>query len=56
MSDGGIWASCSLKSYLERGLLDVADECVLPQSEERVTYHFIGDDAFPLNKRREEKA
>lgn len=48
ISDSGIWAAFSLCSHLEKGSLHIPEAGKLPNTDTTVNYHFIGDDAFPL--------
>lgn len=48
--DAGIFAECSLKEAMEKKLLSIPNEEVIPGTSKLCNYHIIGDDAFPLQK------
>ncbi|XP_068227845.1 uncharacterized protein [Palaemon carinicauda] len=47
-SDGGTWSSCSLHDAVEANRAGVPQPEPLPNDEQPVPYHFVGDDAFAL--------
>lgn len=50
ISDSGIWSVCALQEHLTRGSLHIPPPGLLPNTDIRLPYHFIGDDAFPLGE------
>lgn len=51
MSDGGVFAHCSLSEALATGCLHIpAPKKLLPQHHSSVPYYLICDDAFPLKE------
>lgn len=48
--DAGIFAECSLKEALEKKVLSIPNQEVIPGTSKLCNYHIVGDDAFPLRK------
>lgn len=48
ISDGGIWARCDLKDSLENNTLILPKAENLPGTTNKVPFHIVADDAFPL--------
>ena len=48
ISDGGVWANCSLSRLLEEGRLAIPTPSTPPNSDRKLPYVFVADDAFPL--------
>ena len=48
VSDGGVWKGCSLKTAIERKILELPEPAQLPQSNKTAPFVFVADDAFPL--------
>lgn len=49
-SDGGIWAQCTFKQYLDADALNIPDMCMLPITDIAMPLHLAADDAFPLSQ------
>ncbi|XP_017135552.2 protein ALP1-like isoform X4 [Drosophila miranda] len=49
-SDGGIFAASRLQQAIIRNELDIPSEEVLPNSDIKAPFVFIGDEAYPLTK------
>ncbi|XP_068212667.1 uncharacterized protein [Palaemon carinicauda] len=47
-SDGGTWSNCSLHDAVEEYRAEVPQPEPLPNDDQPVPYHFVGDDAFAL--------
>ncbi|KAJ8019743.1 Protein ALP1-like [Holothuria leucospilota] len=47
-SDGGTWSNCSLHDAVEENRAGVPQPEPLPNDDQPVPYHFVGDDAFAL--------
>ncbi|XP_002738105.2 cubilin-like [Saccoglossus kowalevskii] len=47
-SDGGTWSNCSLHDAVEENRAGVPQSEPLPNDDQPVPYHFVGDDAFAL--------
>ncbi|XP_068240236.1 putative nuclease HARBI1 [Palaemon carinicauda] len=47
-SDGGTWSNCSLHNAVEDNRAGVSQLEPLPNDDNPVPYHFVGDDAFAL--------
>lgn len=47
-SDGGTWSNCSLHDAIEENRAGVPQSEPLPNDDQPVPYHFVGDDAFAL--------
>ena len=50
ISDGGVFANCTLSEALRSGSLDLPPPQPLPGRETNVPYVIVADDAFPLSK------
>ena len=50
ISDGGVFANCTLSEALRSGSLDLPPPQPLPGRETKVPYVIVADDAFPLSK------
>lgn len=50
ISDSGIWGACALQKHLRRGSLNLPPPEPLPNTSVSLPYHFVGDDAFPLDE------
>ena len=50
ISDGGVFANCTLSEALRSGSLDLPPPQTLPGRETKVPYVIVADDAFPLSK------
>lgn len=48
VSDGGIWSATSIYKNLCSKTLNIPNPTTLPNSDDKVPYVFIGDEAFPL--------
>jgi len=48
ISDAGVWANTTLSQDLERGQADLPPPRVLPHSQIKCPFAFVGDEAFPL--------
>jgi hypothetical protein len=48
MSDGGIFAECTLNAALQRSIVNVPSGKQIPGIGEPLSYHIVADDAFPL--------
>ena len=49
ISDGGVFAGCSLSEALNDAIANVPADAPLPDDEETImSFHLVGDDAFPL--------
>ena len=48
MSDGGVFAHCSLSAALKNNSLNIPKRTPLPATNVAVPYYIFGDDAFPL--------
>ena len=46
--DGGTWQKCTLAQALEENRAGVPDDAALPQDQEPIPYHLVGDDAFAM--------
>ena len=47
-SDGGTWSNCSLHDAVNENRAGVPQPVPLPNDDQPVIYHFVGDDAFAL--------
>ncbi|XP_055954830.1 uncharacterized protein LOC130010792 [Patella vulgata] len=47
-SDGGTWSNCSVLDAVEENRAGVPQPEPLPNDDQPVPYHFVGDDAFAL--------
>ena len=47
-SDGGTWSNCSLHDGVEKNIAGLPQPVSLPNDDQPVPYHFIGDDVFAL--------
>ena len=47
-SDGGTWSNCSLHDAVEENIAGLLQPVSLPNDDQPVPYHFVGDDAFAL--------
>ena len=50
VSDGGVWANCSLNRVFQNETANIPDPRALPNSNQVLPFVLIGDDAFPLRK------
>ena len=50
VSDGGVFGGCSLVEALNARLLNIPTREKLPGSDISMSYHIVGDDAFPLRE------
>lgn len=50
ISDSGIWSCCALQKHLRRGSLNLPQPEPIPNTSVSLPYHFVGDDAFPLDQ------
>ena len=48
--DAGVFADCSLKKYLANKTLNLTQPETIEGVSEKVSYHILADDAFPLSK------
>lgn len=48
ISDGGIWANCSLRKRLEAGSMNLPDPAPIFEGWNPMPYVFVGDEAFAL--------
>ena len=48
ISDGGVWGNSSLSKLLENKNAKLPADSILPNSQKKIPYVFVGDDAFPL--------
>ena len=48
VSDGGVWAKCSLNSHVQQGTAGLPQTQQLPNSLREAPHVFVADDAFPL--------
>ncbi|XP_068242362.1 putative nuclease HARBI1 [Palaemon carinicauda] len=48
VSDGGTWSNCSLHDVVEENRAGVPQTEPLPNDDQPVPYHVVGDDAFAL--------
>ena len=49
VSDGGVWANCSLSTLLKEGRANLPPAECLPNSNRDLPFVFLADDAFPLS-------
>ena len=47
-SNGGTWSNCSLHDAVEENIAGLPKPVPLPNDDQPVPYHFVGDDAFAL--------
>ena len=47
-SDGGVWNKCGMSKAIEDGSLSLPPPKCLPMGVAKVSYFFVGDDAFAL--------
>lgn len=48
ISDGGVWGNSTLSKLLETNHAKIPESCTLPNSNRKLPYVFVADDAFPL--------
>ncbi|XP_033128002.1 putative nuclease HARBI1 [Anneissia japonica] len=48
ISDGGVFAGCTLLEALNRRLLSIPESDLLPGTDDNSSFHILGDEAFPL--------
>lgn len=48
MSDGGVFAKCTLNAALQRSIANVPNPRKISGIEEPLSFHIVADDAFPL--------
>ncbi|KAK6189012.1 hypothetical protein SNE40_005066 [Patella caerulea] len=49
-SDGGVFAGCTLVEALNKRLANIPKIAPLPNTNELVSFHILGDEAFPLRE------
>ena len=49
VSDGGVWANCTLSTLLKEGRANLPPAQCLPNSNRDLPFVFLADDAFPLS-------
>jgi len=50
VSDGGVWANCSLRRAIEENELNIPQTSLLPRTNVEAPNFMVADDAFPLSK------
>lgn len=48
ISDGGVFRNCELYQRIEEKSLNFPEAAALPMRTQRVSYYFVGDEAFAL--------
>lgn len=50
ISDGGVLAYTKFGKAFKNKLLKIPEQCPFPNSEKKLPFVFVGDDAFPLTE------